>query len=36
MDIVEVNPRGKNVFVDLIPALIETYGFKQFPKEGKT
>ena len=35
LDIGEVNPRGKNIFVDLVPALIEAYGFKQFPKEGE-
>lgn len=34
-DTAELNPRGKNIFVDLIPSLIETYEFKQFPKEGE-
>jgi len=34
MDVTQLNPRGRNIFVDLIPALIETFKFKQFPKEG--
>jgi hypothetical protein len=33
-DIAEVNPRGKNVFVDLVPALVSAYRFTRFPKQG--
>src|ERR1700683_4444745 len=35
VDLAELNPRGKNVFVDFIPMLIEEFEFKQFPKEGE-
>jgi hypothetical protein len=35
LDTAEINPRGTNIFTDLIPALIEAYEFKQFPKEGE-
>jgi hypothetical protein len=35
MDMAETNPRGTNIFVDLVPALIQTYNFMRFPKEGE-
>ena len=33
-DVSEINPRGKNIFSDLVPTLIEAYGFKKYPEEG--
>jgi hypothetical protein len=33
-DVSEINPRGKNIFSDLVPTLIETYDFKKSPQEG--
>jgi hypothetical protein len=33
-DVSETNPRGKNIFWDLVPALIERFEFKKYPKEG--
>ena len=34
LDVAEINPRGKNIFVDLIPALTTEFDFKAFPREG--
>lgn len=34
MDIGELNPRGKDVFFHLFPALLEEYKFKVYPKAG--
>jgi hypothetical protein len=33
-DASEVNPRGKNIFKDLVPELIQRYEFKGYPQEG--
>jgi len=33
-DINEANPRGKNIFADLVPALVETFEFKKYPQLG--
>jgi hypothetical protein len=33
-DVAETNPRGKNIFWDLVPALIERFEFKKYPQEG--
>lgn len=33
-DVAEINPRGKNIFSDLIPELIARYDFKNAPEEG--
>jgi hypothetical protein len=30
----QLNPKGKNVFSDLVPAIVETFGFQHFPKLG--
>jgi hypothetical protein len=34
LDTAELNPRGKNVFNDLIPGLVAEHYFKEYPKEG--
>ena len=34
LDTAELNPRGKNLFNDLVPRLIAEYRFKEYPKEG--
>ncbi|MGA2599475.1 MAG: hypothetical protein ABSH09_21080 [Bryobacteraceae bacterium] len=34
VDIGELNPSGKDVFVHLFPALLEEYKFKRYPKPG--
>jgi len=34
LDVSEINPRGKNIFSDLVPTLIDAYGFKKCPEEG--
>jgi hypothetical protein len=33
-DVAEINPRGKNIFSDLVPELIARYNFKKAPEEG--
>jgi hypothetical protein len=33
-DVAETNPRGKNIFSDLVPTLIDTFDFKKYPEEG--
>src|SRR5262249_5748981 len=33
-DVNEFNPRGLNIFSELIPMLVQEYKFKNFPKEG--
>ena len=32
-DIAETNPRGKNIFLDLVPSLVEEFEFKVVPQE---
>ncbi len=34
MDVGETNPDGRNIFVDLVPALVSEYHFKTVPQEG--
>lgn len=34
LDATEINPRGKNIFKDLVPTLIQQYEFKGQPQEG--
>jgi hypothetical protein len=34
LDLAEVNPRGKNIFSDLVPKLIQEFKFKKSPEEG--
>jgi hypothetical protein len=33
-DTAEMNPRGKNIFSDLVPTLTDTFDFKKSPEEG--
>jgi len=35
MDVNELNPRGKDIFTHLLPALLEGYKFKTCPKPGE-
>jgi len=35
LDISEINPAGKDIFSHLVPALVEDYKFKSYPKQGE-
>lgn len=35
MNIDEINPRGKNVHLDLVPRLVDLFSFETYPRQGE-